>query len=679
MLRISWGLGIGVALRCLRKGSHSDHWMKNFSIKKRVFLNFVAVISAFGIIGSVLGTILVNRMVVDEAQRGVKATLRAAWAMIQGKLDDILLTITLLGSGKRVQAAYQAPQDEQLRASLEATRLESSLDFLFLTDNRGRVLLRTTEPYFVGDDLSSDPMVSSALKGISAKGFWIMGAQRLKREGGDLEERAFMWFEETPKAKPRAKGFETSGMVMAAAAPVKDETGRVLGSICGGFLVNRNNVLVDFVRSAVFEEGLYRGKPIGTLTIFQWDVRVATNVILPNGNRALGTRVSADVYDKVLENGMSWFDKAFVVDDWYISAYDPIRDIQGKVIGILYVGLLYKKYEDIRNSLWVLFGALTLLTTGLVLLAGAVFARRLTGPLTNLARAATRIAKGDYGQRIPEPPSRDEIRELTVAFNFMSQSLQDREARLKEANANLKRINENYLNMLGFISHELKNTVGVIYTSALSLEKGFAGPLTSMQRELIGAITGAAQTCVSMIRNYLDLARIEHGELAVRFERIELVSEVLRPVLREMNEKITARTMVLKERLGDPIPLIGDRELLRVVIRNLLDNAIKYGRDHGLVEVSARLEGGVVRIEVYNEGQGLTHEQIQGLFRRFVRYEQSGQRKGTGLGLFITKEIVEKHGGKIWVESSYQQWVRFYIELPCKSETSTQDHPTKPL
>jgi len=116
-------------------------------------------------------------------------------------------------------------------------------------------------------------------------------------------------------AKPRAKNFETFGMAPVAAALVRHERGSVIGAVCGGVLVNRIHSLVDQISSAVFEERLYGSKPLVTVTIFQWDVRMATNVILPNGNRALGTRASADVYDRVVEKDASWYDRAFVVDE----------------------------------------------------------------------------------------------------------------------------------------------------------------------------------------------------------------------------------------------------------------------------------------------------------------------------------------------------------------------------
>jgi two-component system NtrC family sensor kinase len=654
------------------------------SLRKRIYLNFVLLVVIFGVLGSLLGAFLINKTAVDEAQRSVKLNLRSAWGVIHGKLEELRILVSVLGTGKRVAVAYAATDPAAYRASLEAARRQCGFDFLSLTDEHGRVILRTVEPYHVGDDLSLDPFVGSALKGSVPSGLSILSAQRLRAEGGDLEERAFVAFEPTPMAKPRAKTFETSGMALMAAAPVRDDKGNIVGALYAGVLVNRNHALVDRIRSAVFEERLYYGKPLGTVTIFQWDVRVATNVTLPNGNRAIGTRVSADVYDKVLENDISWHDRAFVVDDWYISAYDPIHDLDGKTIGILYVGILARKYDDIRATLWKLYAALSVAAAALVLAIGVLFARRLSGSISGLAEAASRIATGDYNLRVPEPRSQDEVRELTQAFNAMAASLKDREERLSQTNLDLERTNEklqrlnaNYMDMLGFISHELKNTLGVIYTSALTLEKGVAGPLSEPQATLVKGISRSIQSAVSMTRNYLDLARIEKAELSTESKTLEMAEDVIRPVVEEFSPAALERGMVLERDFRGPVWILGDRALLRVVLRNLLSNAIQYGRRGGVIRIGAWQENGIAYLEVWNQGDGLAPDQMERLFEKFLRFHREGEaeRKGTGLGLFISREIVRKHGGEIGVRSQQGEWISFLVSLPAQE---TKDDAVAP-
>ncbi|GAH96509.1 unnamed protein product, partial [marine sediment metagenome] len=169
---------------------------------------------------------------------------------------------------------------------------------------------------------------------------------------------AYIQFTPTPGARPRSEKAETSGMVLMAAVPVWAGNEEIIGILYGGILLNRNYRLVDYVRDMVFEEKEYKGKPFGTVTIFQWDVRITTNVKEKDGSRAIGTRVSREVYEKVLENGKTWLDRAFVVNSWYISAYEPIYAPTNKIIGMLYAGVLEDKYVDIKNGIFLRFLAI---------------------------------------------------------------------------------------------------------------------------------------------------------------------------------------------------------------------------------------------------------------------------------------------------------------------------------
>ncbi|RPH48660.1 MAG: HAMP domain-containing protein [Desulfobacteraceae bacterium] len=638
----------------------------------RVFLNFVLVIVLFGLLGAVLGAWLINRNILNEAQRRVSLDLESAWSVLDGELGRLHMFVSVLGTGKRVEIAYSNLLAPDSRIRLEEARRMFGFDFLSLTDSKGKVIMRTLEPYTTGDYLANDPFVGEALKGKAVKGFSILSPSRLKAEGGNLLEQAFMVFESTPMAKPRAKTFEDSGMALVAAAPVTNEKGTVVGAIYAGVLLNRNHALVDKIRSIVFEDKMYEGRHLGTMTIFQWDTRIATNVTLPNGNKAIGTRVSTDVYDKVLENNSKWYDRAFVVRDWYLSAYDPIHDTEGRVIGILYVGVLAEKYDDLKWELWRLYGLLSVVAGIIVLAVGLIFSQRLSGSMTRLADAAGKIAAGNLSLNVEEPSSNDEIRDLTKAFNIMTGSLRDRDERLRAANAelehmnaSLQKLNKNYMDMLGFVSHELKNTLGVIYTSARALNLGLVGTLTEQQAALVGGIANSIDTAVKMTRNYLDLARIEKGELMVQTQLLDLLEQVVEPVLKDLHQFIASRNMRIENHLPGRLKVSGDRELLRIVYKNFIDNAVKYGREGGTIRLGFARSGDNYSFEVWNDGDGLAPDKLAQLFNKFVRLHRDKETtRSTGLGLFITKDIIEKHGGSVHAESREGEWISFTFTLP---------------
>ena len=646
-------------------------------LHKRIFLNFVLVIALFGILGAVLSAVLINRTTLDEAQRRVSLDLRSAWDVLHNEMDRLQLFVTVLSTGKRVDEAYTQPDSPSNRVALEEVRRQCGFDFLTLTDSKGRVLLRSLDPYSAGDLLSNDPFVSAALKGETRKGLALLSQQRLRDEGGNLEERAFMVFEPTPKSKVRAKTSESAGMALVASAPVMDEGGKIVGALYAGLLLNRNHGLVDKIRSIVFENKTYQGQPLGTVTIFQWDCRIATNVILANGNRAIGTRVSEEVYDKVLENGLNWYDRAFVVKDWYLSAYDPIHDINGRVVGILYVGVLAKQYDDLKWDLWKLYGAISAGVGVFVLAIGLIFARRLTGSISKLAVAAGRIGGGNLDLNVKEPKADDEVKDLTHAFNLMTASLKERDERLRatnealeRSNASLEEMNRNYLDMLGFVSHELKNTLGVIYTSARALDARLVGSLNDAQAALARNIAKSIDGAVRMTRNYLDLARIEKGELRVIPKVLEMVGDIIDPLLDELKPFVDQQGVTIERRLPGAIVLKGDTALLKIAYRNLIDNALKYGRKGGTIRLACEERDGSFHFEVWNEGKGLTSEQISRLFEKFVRFESHAEAtRSTGLGLFITREIIAKHHGEIQAESEPGQWMRFRFTLPLATPT----------
>jgi signal transduction histidine kinase len=226
-------------------------------------------------------------------------------------------------------------------------------------------------------------------------------------------------------------------------------------------------------------------------------------------------------------------------------------------------------------------------------------------------------------------------------------------------------MNKNYLDMLGFVSHELKNSLGVIYTSARALDAGIVGPLSEAQAALTHNISKSIDGAVRMTRNYLDLARIEKGELRVIPKETDMIKEIIDPLLEELKPMIDQQGVTIEKQLPGAIVLRADTALLKIAYRNLLDNALKYGNKGGRIRLGFEEKNDRFHFEVWNEGKGLTSEQVARLFEKFVRFEgQTEATRSTGLGLFITREIITKHHGEIRAESEPGQWMRFRFTLP---------------
>jgi two-component system NtrC family sensor kinase len=321
---------------------------------------------------------------------------------------------------------------ETLKRKLEEVRERESLDILTLTDEHGRVTVRSRNPSVSGDNQGKCELVSWVLAGGEAIAETvIVPREELLKEGPDLAEQAYMKFIPTPKAKPRPEIEQNSGMMIKAVAPVFGYDGSLVGVLYGGILLNRNYKIVDGIKETVYQGIKYKGKDIGTATIFQGDLRISTNVNGDDGGRAIGTRVSEEVYEQVLIKGQDWIDRAYVVNNWYIAAYEPIKDIKDEIIGILYVGILEEKFMDMRKKTIAVFLGITLAGMAIALIVSSFLANGVLQPIKRLVFASQQLAKGNLEYEV-KLKSKDEIGKLGETFNMMASSLKERDDKLRE-------------------------------------------------------------------------------------------------------------------------------------------------------------------------------------------------------------------------------------------------------
>ncbi|MGQ9853797.1 MAG: cache domain-containing protein, partial [Candidatus Oleimicrobiaceae bacterium] len=397
----------------------------SISLRTKLILSFVLVVLLSGAIAAWVGFRLIGDVVVRQAQDKVRNDLNTARALYRTKLERIRDVVELTSIRYYVREGMVAGNIKALGRELHRTLTMESLDVLTATDARGKVIYRGRNPRVAGDSQSDDEIVRRVLlTGETVAGTTIVPEAELRKEGDDLAERARIPVIPTPMAKPRAAGEETRGMMLKAAAPVLDEGGSLLGVIYGGVLLNRNYELVDTIKQTVYQGELYKGKEIGSATIFLGDVRISTNVVGEDGTRAIGTQVSAAVHDRVLVEGLPWMERAFVVNHWYITAYEPIRSLSGQIIGILYVGMLEQKFADLRRATLLTFMGITFAGVVGALLISILLANGILRPLRRLAEATRQLAEGDFSHKV-HVNSSDELGTLGHMFNFMAASLLD--------------------------------------------------------------------------------------------------------------------------------------------------------------------------------------------------------------------------------------------------------------
>lgn len=656
-------------------------------LQYKLFKWFAGLVLVFGALAAFLGIWVINQRMVQEAQGRVRYDLNGAWAVYQSRLLELETIVRLTAVRGPLVDACQAQQWddrsawEEVQGLLGRSRLDFNLDFIAVVNPEGRVVARASPPYRTGDHRTSDPIVAKALAGAVNSGTTLLSAEELNREADGLADRAYLPIQQVPHARPSPRNVEDRGMAMVAAAPV-EKNGRTIGVIYAGVLLNRNHAFVDRVRSIVFGQESYKGTPLGTVTVFLGDTRISTTVRLNNGNRAIGTRVSQEVADRVLDNGTSWLDRAFVVNDWYLTAYDPVRDARGNIIGMLYVGTLERPFRDLSRSMVYRYSALVALALVAALLIAMLIARKLARPLHHLADAAHRMQHGHEFTPVTPEGGCAETTGLIEAFNNMASSLLQREAQLKETNEKLGQVNESlkainaqYMETLQFVSHELNSPLSSIMNYTYMMQQKLLGELTEKQTGALEVISGNLKRVMEMIRHYLNLARIESGEMQPSLTRVSVREDVIAPILKSLQADIAAKNQRVEDLIPPRVLLHADLNHMREVFENLLSNAVKYGRAGGLITLNCVLKDRWAEFSVRNEGDGIPPERRADLFQKFSRLELGDSKKarrGTGLGLFICKRIVEAHGGTIGVDSQVGQWTEFRLSLPRFLETTAE-------
>ena len=327
-----------------------------FLTKTKLVLTFFVVACFIGVVTSLIVNSLITNQIISEAQERVKEHLSTASWVYSAKIKDIDRTIRWAAARQVVLGKAIKEKDfASIRGAFSGIMAEEGLDFLTLVDQKGTVLFRFHNPDLSGDSLAQDPFFREALKKMGVSGTQVLSKEELLKEGKDLAQKALFQLIPTPKEKRTEKMEESSGMVLKSAHLIIGFNGEMLGALIGGVLLNRNYEIVDRIKNIVFKDAQYKGKEIGTATIFLGDLRISTNVIDKEGNRAIGTRAMKEVQEQVLGKGLPWIQRAFVVDDWYITSYEPIRDIQNKIVGMLYVGMLESKYALLKARLILLF------------------------------------------------------------------------------------------------------------------------------------------------------------------------------------------------------------------------------------------------------------------------------------------------------------------------------------
>ncbi len=634
----------------------------------------------------VTGISIITTRISSQAQEKVRTDLNAAREIYLNDIEHIRDVVKFTGQTPYTASAVSSGNRQELSAILAPLRLNEQLDILNAVDLYGRVIFRSGNPEVSGDYHQAEPLVARALRGEVVSGTMVIPPEALERENPELASRAVVTIQSTPRGRVYSKKVEQSGLMLVSAAPVRDRSGRIVGALYGGVMLNGTTALVDKIKRIVYEGGRPEGQNIGTATIFLNDVRISTNVLTPSGGRAIGTQLSEEIYSKVIVNHERWTGRAFVVNDWYFSAYEPILDLNGVVVGALYVGMLEKPFIKINTRLNLLFAGVLLFGSLAGISLSAYIGSRLARPIRVLELSVRRIAAGERGVRI-EVQTSDEIGALANEFNEMTKALNLREEEINSLNRQLERkvlertaqLEENSLLLsrtqqelvragkladLGIlaagVAHEINNPMAIIRGNAELLQ--MAIPARDMHREEVDTIVQQVLRVERIVADLLQFARQEQ----IRLGRVAL-NPMLTEILRQVVHQVPLTGIELRQDYATQLPeLEGDGMQLRQVFTNLVLNAIQAMPEGGILTVATAVssEGNSCVVTVSDSGCGIPPEQLEIVFNPFF----TTRRGGTGLGLSVSYGIVRDHGGSIDVASEPGHGTSFRVTLPVPTD-----------
>jgi two-component system NtrC family sensor kinase len=628
-----------------------------------------ALITAITIITGALITYSVIRSYLDgAADARVGRDMDLANAFYNNKLGDISSMADRISSVHSVRrnlaeeglVADECTETIEQEIDNEMANLpESAQRFVVVTDAQGRNVagrvvsnghLASSSP---DADWSSLPLVNTVLTSSQAQSSAeVIPANVLRWLG--LDDQARISLLDTPKAAPEP--FDpregTAGLVLASAAPVLSDDGELLGVVLVGHLFNNDFTLVDRIKQVA---------GVDTVTIFFGDLRVSTNVLDEAGERAIGTRVSQEVYDKVLIQGEEYPGRAFVVNQWYITRYEPLYDHLNNIVGILYVGAKEATFNRLVESFAHRLLFIAAATVLLAILIAIPLALSISRPLKDLAGATQRVALGDWAVRAPVE-GYEEMRTLAESFNTMVQTLKETQEQLvqKEKLASVGQL-------AAGVAHEINNPLGSVLLYADILYKETPEE-DQQQQEDLQMIIREATRCKTIVNDLLNFSR--QNEVMAQATDLnamlrELAEESAKQELFENIQITTDLEPGLTQIQADPLQL-------HQVFVNLMSNAAEAMPNGGELTLQTQQGpgSGFVTVHIQDTGVGIPEENMKKLFTPFFTTKPIG--RGTGLGLAIIYGIVKMHRGQISVKSTVGKGTTFTITLREKLPISVE-------
>ncbi|KRC00515.1 histidine kinase [Hydrogenophaga sp. Root209] len=653
----------------------TPRWLAGSVRNKLLAMALLPLLVAFPMLVIALalwGNVAYDRLLITK----VRSDLAVAHGYFEQVLGEVGSgTLGVAGSQSLYAALRQAPTDKYgLSEQLALARERLGLDFLLLYDAKGKPLARAVPTGLSSADATAPiPPMPAGLAASLLPGrtntqarLLLLEPEALDALAPHLSPRLRIPLVATRNAAPDTREVERRAMVMLSTHPVLDARGQTIAVLAGGLLLNQNLDFIDHINRIVYPEGALPFGSQGTATLFMDDVRITTNVRLFQDQRAIGTRVSQAVRDAVLGRGNTWLDRAFVVNDWYVSAYEPLQDATGARIGMLYVGFTEAPFRLVRYAMLAVMGLIFLGVMALSAWFSLRWARSIFQPVQRMNRTMQLVEEGQSKARVGDISARDELGALAGHLDELLDVIDDKTAALRRWGEEL--------------DHKVAERTRELEMSNESLQMAQQQLVKSEKLAAIGQLTASIaheiNNPIAVMQGNLDLMRETlgthaqpvRGELQLLDEQVERMRLIVTQLLQYARPTEYAgyvESLDLNRTVNDCLVLVGhlmsqtqievqrdllctrrvgsNRQELQQVIINLLINAIQAMPQGGVLRLETRDRDEGAELRVIDSGAGLSEATQERLFRPFF----TTKNDGNGLGLWISQGLVERYGGHI--------------------------------
>ncbi len=441
----------------------------------------------------------------------------------------------------------------------------------------------------------------------------------------------------------------------------------ILGFVVINYLVNDKretliencNAIVEVAHNDYFESEMLSGMVSALSKTSDAEIFIAdrSGKIIVCGCEAYTMNGSCALSRKLLPSGImakalaSTYSESGMLGGFYdndscFTTAMPIT-VDDEVIGAVFSSAPSSQPQFFFKNLLRIYLFAAVVPMFIMLIAGYVMSYRLVKPLRQMSDAAKRMARGDFSRRIPVI-SDDEIGELSISFNNMTNSLAQLEGMRRSFIAN--------------VSHELRTPMTTIGGFIDAILDGTIDGDT--QKHYLSIVSEEIKRLSRLVEAMLCLAKLESGEQKINPTKFDIV-KVARNVVVSQNRRISDKDVDIRGLEEDGVVVTADYDLIYQVIFNLVDNAIKFTNENGVIDFSITEENGKVTFSIRNTGSHIEKNDLKFIFDRFYKADKSrsANKNGTGLGLYISKTIIDIHGGTIFADSKLGEYTEFRFTL----------------